>query len=466
VTEPPRSRGRQAYPAELLTEIRRDSSQPLRLQLEVALRNAIRAGRLASGSRLPSSRTLAADLGVSRSVVVEAYDQLVIEGYLSSRPRSGISVADRAPRLPGPPTRDTPAPPPQHDLRPGVPDLGAFPMRDWMRSLREAVAALPRRRLGYGDAQGAFELRDALADYLSRARGLDARPERIVVVNGFAQGLGLLCAVLRAEGATTLLIEDPSSPRQRAFIARSGLALHPVEVDTEGARTDALPAVQGTACLVTPAHQYPMGVVLSPNRRRELLEWAHANHSIVIEDDYDAEFRYDRAPVGAMQGLDPERVIYAGSASKTLAPGLRLGWLVLPERFTDAIAAAKHDADLGSPILEQVAFARMLESGRFERHVRRSRDLYRRRRDALVEAVHDLAPAWTIGGVAAGLHFVATGASGTDDVTLAGMARARGVAVEPLSSYTMHAELSGLILGYGRLLPESASTVVRRLLGA
>jgi GntR family transcriptional regulator/MocR family aminotransferase len=459
--------GRQANASEILAVLRRDHPQPLREQLEVTLREAIRTGRLPANHRLPSSRTLAADLGISRGVVTEAYTQLAAEGYLATRARSSVTVTSVIASTAAPVSPVRLSPPPLYDLRPGVPELDAFPTREWIRSLNEAVAELPRGHLSYGDAQGVPELRAELAAYLGRVRGLQVAPERVVVVTGFAQGLGLLCGVLRSTGTDTLAVEDPSSPRQRAFVARSGLRIHGLEVDEAGARPDALGGVASPgACLLTPAHQFPTGVVLAPERRGAFLAWARETGGLLIEDDYDAEFRYDRSPVGALQGLAPESVVYAGSVSKTLAPGLRLGWLVVPERFVDALAAAKHDADLGGPVLEQLAFARLLRSGRFERHLRRCRDIYRERRDALVGALSEHAPCWSVSGVAAGLHLVVTLPAGSDDVALCSRAAVRRVAAAPLSPYGLGRAPSGLVLGYGRIHAEATDQAIRRLVDA
>lgn len=381
---------------------------------------------------------LAADLGVSRGIVVEAYAQLVAEGYLVAQPRSALRVADVAPPATTP-ARTRAAPEPRFDLRAGAPDLTLFPSRAWVRSLTEALADLPRRRLGYGDPQGDPELREALAEYLGRVRGVVADPARIVIVGGFAQGFGLACAVLAAEGVTRIAIEDPSHPRLRAAVAAAGLDVATVPVDDGGALTSALP--EAIPCVLTPAHQFPTGVVLSPERRAAALR----HGGTIVESDYDAEFRYDREPVGALQGLAPEQVLYAGTASKTLAPGLRLGWLVAPTQLVEPLAEAKHVADRGSSLPDQLALARLLRSGRYERHLRRCRRVYRRRRDVVAAALVGL----NVRGVAAGLQLVAELPDGVDDREVCRAAARRGVAVDALSSYRI-AEPGppGLVVGY------------------
>jgi|SRR5215207_129870 len=345
---------------ELLLALDRRATGPLRAQLEEQLRAAVRAGRLAPGTALPSTRALARELGVSRGVVVETYDQLAAEGYLATRQGAATRVAEAAFR----PAAAAPAPaaarPPRFDFRPGAPDVALFPRTRWIASLRRALRAAPDARLDYGDAHGAPELRAALAGYLGRVRGVASDPGRIVVTSGMAQGMALFGRTLIARGARRIAVEDPWSTPGRDQLVTTGLEPVPVDVDANGLRVDRLEAAAPDAVVVTPAHQFPTGVVLSPERRAALAEWAVRSDAFVLEDDYDAEYRFDRAPVGAVQGLAPDRVVYAGSVSKTLAPALRLGWLVVPERLAGAIAAAKAADDLGTPIVEQLALADFL----------------------------------------------------------------------------------------------------------
>lgn len=446
---------------ELLLELDRSAGTPLRAQLEDALREAVRSGRLAAGVRLPPTRALAADIGISRRLVVDAYAQLLAEGYLLARPGAGTFVADGAgPHAP--PAAERPTPPLRFDFFPGYPDLATFPRRLWMRALRETLRDAPDRALGYPDPRGASALRRALAGHLRRVRGVAADPESIVVCSGAAQALALVGAELAGE---TIAVEDPGLPAHHAILAAAGARLVPLEVDGEGARVEQLPAIGPAAVLVTPAHQSPTGVALSPPRRAALLAWAAETGSIVIEDDYDAEFRYDRAPVGAMQGLAPERVLYTGTVSKTLSPALRLGWMVVPARLHEGIAQRKLLADHGSPTLDQLALARLLESGAYDRHLRGARRRYRSRRDALVAAVEQHLPGAAVTGLAAGLHATVRLGEPVDGIALARAAARESVGVYPLgyAYVTPRPVDDGLVLGYANLSEPAIEEGVRRL---
>ena len=424
---------------------------PRRAAIERALRTAICAGTLPLGAPLPSSRALSQDLGIARGTVVEAYNQLTAEGYLQSRHGSGTVVA-----FAGRPVARAPSPPKESDpfrfnFRSGSPDVSSFPSGAWTRALRAALSRAPALALGYGDARGRPELRATLADYLARARGVSTTEEDLVITNGFCQGLWLLARSLRATGARQVAVEDPGSQEARAAILDAGLRLHPVPVDGEGLRTDRLES-RDRAVLLTPAHHYPLGVTLSPARRAALVAWARAHDSLVIEDDYDGEFRYDRQPVGALQALDPARVIYAGTASKALAPGIRLGWLALPRRWVGPVAALKGRLDGQAPVPDQLALAELVRSGAFERHLRRMRREYRRRRDVLLVALDERAPSLVPTGIAAGLHLVLQLPEGTSEAVLVNRVQERGVFVGGLRHFSSRrtSSQSGLVVGYGR----------------
>jgi GntR family transcriptional regulator/MocR family aminotransferase len=333
------------------------------------------------------------------------------------------------------------------DLRVGVPDAGGFPRAAWLRALRRALAAAPDAALAHADPRGRPELRAALATYLGRARGVLADPDRIVVTSGFTQGFGLLC---RALGPGTIAMEDPCLHHLRAIASAVGQALAPLPVDEEGAHP--APADGATAALVTPAHQFPLGATLAPARRAALVDWARRTGGLLIEDDYDGEFRYDRQPVGALQGLDPERVVYAGTASKTLAPGLRLGWLVLPERLVEPVLAARPLAGGDTPVFDQLALAGLIAEGAFDRHVRRMRQRYRRRRDALLAVLAGRPTR----GIAAGLHLVLDVEPGAE-AALVARAAERGLALDGLAAYwhDRAGRPEGLVLGYAAA-PEHA----------
>jgi GntR family transcriptional regulator / MocR family aminotransferase len=440
----------------------------LRAQLEDQVREAVRAGRLRPGVALPSSRALARELGVSRGLVVEAYSQLAAEGYLVARQGAPTRVSEAA--TPGPGAAPAPAGerPPRFDLRTGRPDVSLFPRAAWLASLRRALHDAPDARLDYGDPRGAPELRSALARYLGRVRGVACDPERVVVTSGMAQGMALFARALTAGGARRLAMEDPSSAPGRGQLASNGLEIVPIPVDEDGLRVDALEAAADggdgvDAVMVTPAHQFPLGVVLAPERRAALLDWAARAGAVVLEDDYDAEYRYDRQPVGAVQGLAPDLVAYAGSTSKTLAPGLRLGWLVAPERLVAGVAAAKESDDLGTPVVEQLALADFLERGELDRHLRRTRSVYRARRDAMVAALARLMPDCRPAGVAAGLHLVVHLPEGVDEGAVLAAARARGVGLAAISEHRVEPGPPALLLGYGRIAEPSIEPAVRAL---
>jgi GntR family transcriptional regulator/MocR family aminotransferase len=441
-----------------------------RARLESALRDAVRSGRLAAGSALPSSRILARDLGVARTTVAQAYAQLVAEGWLSARHGSGTWVAQRAGQLPGarsPAAAGPAARGPRYDLRPGTPDLTAFPRAAWLAAARKALAAAPAADLGYADPRGLDVLRVALAEYLGRARGVRVTPDRMVVCAGFAQGLELVCEVLYARGTRLLAVESFGSPGHREIVARAGLRRAPLPVDDRGAAIATLPARAG-GVLLTPAHQYPLGAALAPERRRQVADWAVQTGGVVIEDDYDGEFRYDRQAVGALQPLAPERVVYAGTASKSLAPGLRLGWLVLPEALLDAVVAAKSAAGRLSSSLDQLALAELIRSGGYDRQVRRARLAYRRRRDMLLGALAGQVPEVGITGIAAGLHAVVRLPAGVTEEDVVARAAGRGLAVQGLAGSRAGEQDVGpaLVIGYAKPPPHAYSAAVARLCAA
>jgi GntR family transcriptional regulator/MocR family aminotransferase len=455
---------------DLLVPLSRDGKVALHRQLEVALRDGIRAGRLVPGAALPATRTLAADLGVSRGVVVEAYAQLVAEGYLTSRSGGYTHVAEGVAGAPdsagsgGAASRPARAPKPEVDFGYGRANVSAFPRDVWLRSVRRVLAEAPDERLNYLDGRGVPELHAALAEYLNRVRGTLATPENMVITNGFAQGIALLLGILAAAGAKRLAVEDPSANDDARLIAAPlGLELVAVPVGPHGVRVDALEGLQADALILTPSHQWPTGAVLSADARSALLAWAQRTGALLIEDDYDAEFRYDHAPIGAIQGLAPDRVVYAGTASKTLAPGFRLGWFVLPPDLIQAFADAKLLADRGSPVLDQLTFADFLSRGEFDRHLRRLRPIYRARRDALVEALRQRVPDLRPAGIAAGLHLVAWLPDDLDEAAVVAAAAAHGVAVAGVSPYRIEAGDGGLIFGYSTVSESAIRRGVDRL---
>ncbi|QTZ93622.1 PLP-dependent aminotransferase family protein [Streptomyces auratus] len=453
----------------------------LRAALLRALREAVRSGRLAPGTRLPSSRSLAADLGIARNTVADAYAELVAEGWLSARQGSGTRVAwghlpdgvrgrvlprtaPTARRAPGPPHR---AGRPRFDLTAGTPDVAAFPRTAWLAAARRALTAAPSEAFGYGTPAGRPELRAVLADYLARARGVHTDPDRIVLCTGFMQGLALLSRTL---GAGRLATESYGLGFHRDVIERAGLRTVPLGVDEHGARTEELAALDDLrAALLTPAHQFPTGVPLHPDRRAAAVNWARATGGYILEDDYDGEFRYDRQPVGALQGLDPDHVVYLGTASKSLAPALRLAWMVLPDRLVDPLLAVKGTGEWQSGQLEQLTLAEFISSGAYDRHLRGMRLRYRRRRDQLVAALADRAPHVHVSGIAAGLHAVLELPPGTEQ-SLVQAARWQGLALEGLSDFHDPAAPTpprdALVVAYGTPPDHSFAGVLDALIRA
>ncbi len=450
--------------SELLVLLQPDAHVPLHRQIETSIRDSIRAGRLVRGASLPPSRVLAADLGVSRGVVVEAYQQLTAEGYLTSRAGGYTQVAAGA-VVPAPELRPARPPGPAIDLSYGRADVSSFPRAAWLRAIRSALTDAPNEVFGYLTGRGVPQLRAALAGYLNRVRGTVAEPDHMVICTGYAQGVSLLMGVLAAAGAKRLALEDPSSNDDALPAARAaGLEVIGVPVDGDGIRVDLLRDSGADAVILTPSHQWPTGSVLSARNRAELIRWATGHGAIIIEDDYDAEYRYDRTPVGALQGLAPGHVVYAGSASKTLAPGLRLGWFVLPGQLTEPMAAAKIAADRGSPALEQVALADFISRGEFDRHLRRMRPVYRRRRDALLAALARHLPGLKPAGVSAGLHLVTWLPPGLDEATVVGAARQAGVALDAVGPYRIsNPGPDGLIFGYATVNERAIAEGVARL---
>ncbi|MGA5165955.1 MULTISPECIES: PLP-dependent aminotransferase family protein [Streptomyces] len=537
----------------LQLDVRQAPPGQLSQWLATRLRDAIADGRLPVGNRLPASRVLAAELGVSRGVVTEAYRRLGEDGHVAGRGRAGTVVVAApvgvttapAPATAAPATgTSTPvgvtaapaagtttaaarttapagatatpgqrryefpgagelfvpgepgagvydalrAAPARIDLSPGLPDLASFPRAAWLRAERAVLASLPASALGYGDPRGTPELRRAVTDWLARNRGVRADPAELLIVSGTAQALGLVARVLRADGVTELAVEDPGSLGARQHLRAGGLDTPPVPVDAEGVRVDALDATGARAVLVTPAHQFPMGVVLGGERRRALMRWAAERDGLVVEDDYDAEHRYDRPPVPALRAMLPDRVIYAGSVSKLLAPALRIGWVLAPPKYRDALVDAKRFMDLGSAALPQLVLARLMGTGALERHLRLLRGRHRQRRDAMIASIGRHLPGAVVHGAAAGLHLTVTfpprgGGPGTApgpagpgtpppepagpvDTRLAAAALARGVKTHPLS---WHAQLPcppGLVMGYAAGGPGTVADGVRIIGGA
>ncbi len=444
----------------LLLDLRRGIGTTLYAQLEGRLRELVRSGRLGPGSRLPSTRALARAVGVSRGTVLEAYGQLVAEGYLAASPGAPTRVAASAAAERPPLRAGTLTPPAPPGLLPGVPDLAAFPRESWMRSLRAALREAPLRGLSDPDPRGAPELRDALMDYLLRARAAAPEPEHVLIGAGITQALSLLCQALAARGIEQIAVEAPGWPRHRMVAERAGLEVVEVPVDRSGCSVEALAATGCEVVIVTPAHQYPTGVVLSAERRAELLVWAEESDGLIVEDDYDSELRYDRSGVGALQGLAPERVCHLGSVSARLAPGLRLGWTLSPSWLTGALTYEAALAGAGAPVLDQLALADLITRGELDRHLRRMRARYGPLRQALVDRLAQALPDAATGGVAAGLFVPVTlgpGRRGGGALALAGV----GEALTPAGE-----DGPDLLLGFAGHSESAIADGVRRLAAA
>jgi GntR family transcriptional regulator/MocR family aminotransferase len=459
----------------LLVRLDRSASQPLRAQLEASLREAIRGGRLRAGERLPSSRELARALGVSRGMVQDCYGQLLAEGYLTSRTGSATRVAgvsgqqagdQAAGSLAVPSSWSLPLPsllspsPLIADFEPGVPDLSSFPRTDWAWAVKQACTQVAAADLGYGDPRGSPVLREVLAGYLRRVRAAAASPEQMIISTGFAQGINLvLRALARQGGVTRVAFEDPGYGSAKAdetvrAVLAMGIDVSYVPVDDEGLVVGELAASGAQAVVVTPAHQSPTGVVLSAARRQALTDWARRNSGYVIEDDYDSEFRYDKEPVGALQGLAPDRVFLLGTASKALAPAVRLGWVHAPSALAAAVAAEKEMSDRGSCMLDQLALATLLTTGRYDRHLRRMRTVYAARRTALTDAFARHAPRVQLTGLAAGFHAVAPLPRGADETAVTAAALERRVGLHGIGEYRGNPDAAAppaLVMGFGNV---------------
>jgi GntR family transcriptional regulator/MocR family aminotransferase len=428
----------------------------LRSGLMDALRDAVRAGRLAPGTRLPSSRSLAADLGIARNTVADSYAELIAEGWLTARQGSGTRVAMRGePGSAAPPHRPAPPRRPGYGLMPGSPNLAEFPRTQWLAAARRALTTAPHDALGYGDPLGRVELRSALAEYLARSRGVYADASRVVICSGFHQGLTLMAHVLKARRVRAVAVESYGFDAYRHVLTDAGLRTPALRIDENGSCTNHLSDLPGVgAVLLTPAHQYPTGVEMRPDRRVNAADWARRTGGLILEDDYDGEFRYDRQPVGALQGLAPDRVVYFGSVSKSLAPGLRLAWMVLPATLVPDLGVAKGHVDWTSAV-EQLTLAEFITSGAYDRHVRSMRLRYRRRRDQLIAALAQHAPGVRVTGMSAGLQAVLELPHGTEHAVVEAAAR-HGLAVAGLSDFRykgggpdlLESDRDALVVGY------------------
>jgi GntR family transcriptional regulator/MocR family aminotransferase len=434
------------------------SGGSMRARVERALREAVRSGRLAPGSRLPATRTLCVQLGVSRGVVVDAYSQLAAEGYLQTRRGGGTSVAGAALSARSSSASATPIDAVRHDLNPYRPALDGFPRATWISALTRVLRGVPDERLAYPDPAGTHELRASLATYLGRVRGVRARPEQIVITGGTRQGVELLWSVLADDGARRVAVEQPGWRGMSETAVDAGLLTLAVPVDEHGLVVEQLRGKRVDAVALAPAHQFPTGAVLSAARRLALVEWARTHDTLIVEDDYDAEYRYDRQPIGSLQGLAPEHVAYAGSTSKTLAPAVRLGWLVLAPRLAEQVATRqRRRGSMPSP-LNQLALSDLIERGELDRHLRRQRRRYGRRREALLATLARKLPTASVSDAAAGLYVVVGLPDGVSEQAALDAAHSRGIAIEGVAGAS-----PALVLGYANLADAAVAPAVQAL---
>jgi len=457
----------------------RASPNPLHRQIYDGVRRAILDGRLRPGQRLPASRTLAEELGVSRLPVLSAYEQLLHEGYLGARVGSGTFVSRDLPddlllasgASPRRGRGESEATSRQGSnlgpFRMNLPALDQFPHAAWARLVARHAHGLSHAQMAYGDAAGLGPLRAAIAEYLRSARAVRCEDDQVVVVAGSQAALRLAAAVLLAPG-DKVGVEEPGYPGARAAIRASGAEVVAVPVDEKGIRVEALPIPPGPlrAVYVTPSHQFPLGVSMTAARRLALLEWAHRNDTWVLEDDYDSEYRYVSRPLGALQGMDGHgRVLYIGTFSKVLFPALRVGYLVVPAVLLSRLLEARDALDLFSPTLYQAVLAELLDSGGFSRHVRRMRGLYLERRNALLGGLaRHCGGMLQVANADAGLHVAALLPKGMDDVDLVRRMAERGLTALPLSAcYVGRRRRSGLLLGFGGSTPRRLAEATRVL---
>lgn len=464
-------RARHRHARDLIVSIDRSRRQRVGRQLEEQLRGAIRSGTLGPGSHLPSTRALAEDLRISRGVVIRAYTQLATEGYLDVR--QGASPRVRETACASLPARTATDGPPRvrprqtrsrYDLRADLPDISEFPRAAWARSLQRALSSASNSELADRGELGLERLRAELAAYLRRARGVAVDPDRIVVTGGGLQALGAVAGALGRSGPSTFAVENPCNVLMREVVLASGLLPLPIAVDGEGVVVDRLG--DAAAACVSTINQFPTGVALSETRRAQLIEWLRASPGrLLVEDDNDGELRVDRHAVPVMQHELPDSVVYVGSTAKTLAPALRMGWAVLPDRLVQPTAAELHSGKLHPTPVDQLAFADFLRVGEFDRHLRRLRGIYRRRRDLLTGELCRRLPEFPVFADGAGSHVVLELASSELEQTVTTRARAAGFLVQPLSQHALHGYTgpAGLIIGYASLTEPTIPAAIQQL---
>lgn len=454
--------------------INRKSSSSLSHQIYHALKEAVLLGTIKPGEKLPSTRELSKDLNVARNVVVESFEQLIAEGYAYTKKGSGTFICTGlqlkrvngiTPRKLTPPEKNT-----SKDIisfRTGIPDLAAIPMKKWAQTYHRIAFDITPSQLDYQDSFGDYELRTQISLYLNRARGAHAFPENIMITNGAAQSFSLLSQLFSKTDYA--LVENPLSHGILHTLGANGIKMSPINVDSQGMVTSELPDFPPKLIFTTPSHQFPTGVVLPAGRRIELIKYAQRLGSYIVEDDYDSEFRFDGSPIQSMQYLDPERVIYVGTFSKTLMPALRIGYMVLPTALCKKMKRIKFVADLHSPILEQLTLAEFLKAGHFEQHIRKMRKLYVKKRNHLVNCLKDsFGKRVQITGAETGLHLVASFDGVYFDKAMIGKIKENGIEIAPVNQHYLLLETQSqydhsLIFGYGNMTIDEIEQGIKTL---
>lgn len=482
----------------MVLDLSHDLARPAYQRLAEAVREGIVSGRFRAGERMPASRALAASLSLARNTVLEAYEQLIAEGYLSARHGSGTFVAADIPDRAFETQHADGSPPPRttadrsssvlsdfgrrvvegevwqhmgrgeassiYEFRYGTPSLEEFPIDAWRTLTKRVLDYPPAELLGYGPTEGLPRLREALARYLQRSRGVRCTADEVVIVNGSQQALDIASRVVINPG-DGVVIEDPCYPGARVTFAANGAKVIPVPCDGEGIRVDLLPA-EAKAVYITPSHQFPSGCVMSGARRLELLAWAQRTGAVIIEDDYDSEFRYEGRPLAALQGLNPAQVVYTGTLSKVLLPALRLGYMVAPPGLRPAVSGAKWLTDRHVALLYQAVLALFIEEGHFERHLRRMRKVYADRRAAMLESFAAcFGDRATITGTESGMHVLVRLADVPDADAFIERARGAGVGIYSARMYYSLEPPPGatFMMGYSSVTEPGIREGIRRL---
>ena len=440
--------------------LKREDKLPLSRQIYRSIKQSILSGKISGGMKLPSSRRLSEELHVARNVVIEGYEQLIAEGYAYSKNGSGtyisdgVVMSDLEPKIP---MQNKPVAPPKPEVivsfRTGIPDLSLIPIKKWSQFYHKVALNIEPYLMDYQNAFGDNSLRVILAQYLNRVRGMNTHPDNILITNGAAQSFNLLCQLVSPNEYA--LVENPLSYGIIHTLRNNAITMRPIRIDKGGMVTSELPKDPPKLIFTTPSHQFPMGSILTASRRVELIHYANHNQAYIIEDDYDSEFRFDGSPIESMQCLAPDRVIYVGTFSKTLMPALRIGYMVLPDELCERMYQAKFVSDIHSPILEQLTLAQFIESGGFERHMRKMQKVYHRKRNQLINCLKRIfKDQVSISGAATGLHLICSFSEIKFDRDLLQKIQQAGIEISSIDKHLLYSEINAeynniLIFGYG-----------------